>query len=88
MKGLIIKLLFFLVLFLAFDKIFILVANRSANAEADKRLELLLNGRINKDLIIAGSSRGSRDIIASRIEEMTGLSSYNLFYPGSNVVFH
>ena len=88
MKGLIIKLLFFLVLFLAFDKIFILVANRSANAEADKRLELLLNGRINKDLIIAGSSRGSRDIIASRIEEMTGLSSYNLCYPGSNVEFH
>ncbi|NMC39560.1 MAG: hypothetical protein GYA43_00080 [Bacteroidales bacterium] len=78
----------FSVLFLAFDKIFILVANRSADAEADKRLELLLNGEINKDLIIAGSSRGSRDIIASRIEEITGLSSYNLCYPGSNVEFH
>jgi len=47
-----------------------------------------VNGEINKDIIIVGSSTGSRDIIASQIENATGLSTYNLCYPGSNVVFH
>lgn len=88
MKNFALKLVLFALAFLAFDKIFILVANKSAEAEIDKRLESLIKGEIKKDLIIAGSSRGSRDIIASRIEEKTGHSSYNLCYPGSNVEFH
>jgi hypothetical protein len=88
MKEFALKLFLFAVAFLIYDKIFILVANRSANAEVDKRLEFLIKGEINKDLIIAGSSRGSRDIIAKQIEDKTGLTAYNLCYPGSNVDFH
>ncbi len=83
-----IKLLLFAIIFLIFDKLFIIVAHFSAETEADKRLEYLVNGEINKDIIIVGSSTGSRDIIASQIENATGLSTYNLCYPGSNVVFH
>ncbi|MCD4723239.1 MAG: hypothetical protein K8R63_00245 [Bacteroidales bacterium] len=83
-----IKLLLFAVIFLIFDKLFIIVAHFSAEAEANKRLEYLVNGEVNKDIIIIGSSSGSRDIIASQIEETTGLSTYNLCYPGSNVEFH
>ena len=83
-----IKLLLFAVIFLIFDKLFIIVAHFSAEAEADKRLEYLVNGEVNKDIIIIGSSTGSRDIIGSQIEETTGLSTYNLCYPGSNVEFH
>jgi hypothetical protein len=83
-----IKLLLFAVIFLIFDKLFIIVAHFSAEAEASKRLEYLVNGEVNKDIIIIGSSTGSRDIIASQIEETTGLSTYNLCYPGSNVEFH
>jgi len=82
------KLVVFAAIFLVFDKLFILVAHFSAEAEADKRLEYLINGTINKDIIIIGSSTGSRDIIASQIEEETGLSTFNLCYPGSNVEFH
>jgi len=82
------KLLLFAVIFLIFDKLFIIVAHFSAEAEADKRLEYLVNGEVNKDIVIIGSSTGSRDILASQIEDATGLSSYNLCYPGSNVVFH
>lgn len=88
MKRFALKLLLFASLFLAFDKIFILVANRSAEAEVDKRLEYLVKGEINKDIIVIGSSRGARGIIASQIERETGLSAYNLCYPGSNVEFH
>lgn len=83
-----IKLLLFAVIFLIFDKLFIILAHYSAEAEADKRLEYVINGEMNKDIIILGSSTGSRDIIASQIEEATGLSTYNLCYPGSNVQFH
>jgi len=88
MKRFALKLLLFAGLFLAFDKIFILVANSSAEAEVDKRLEYLVKGEINKDIIVIGSSRGARGIIASQIERETGLSAYNLCYPGSNVEFH
>jgi len=83
-----IKLLLFAAVFLIFDKLFIIVAHFSAETEADKRLEYLVNGEVNKDIIIVGSSTGSRDIIASQIEDATGLSTYNLCYPGSNVEFH
>ena len=82
------KLLLFVVLFLVYDKLFIIMTHFSAEAEIDKRLEYLVNGQISKDVVIIGSSRGSRDIIAGQIKDETGLSSYNLCYPGSNVEFH
>lgn len=82
------KLLLFVVLFLVYDKLFIIMTHFSAEAEIDKRLEYLVNGQISKDVVIIGSSRGSRDIIAGQIEDETGLSAYNLCYPGSNVEFH
>ena len=88
MKRLALKLLLFLLVFLAYDKLFILVANRSAETEVDRRLEYLIEGQINKDVVILGSSRGSRDIVARQIEEKTGLSAYNLCYPGSSLEFH
>lgn len=88
MKKSALKFLLFLIVFLAYDKLFILVANRSAETEVDRRLEYLIEGNINKELVVLGASRGSRDIIASQIEKETGLSAYNLCYPGSSVEFH
>jgi hypothetical protein len=82
------KLLLFAAIFFIYDKIFLIVANLSAENECDKRLEYVIKSEINKDIIIAGSSRGARDVIAGRIEDRTGLSTYNLCYPGSNVEFH
>ncbi len=88
MKKFAIRLLLFAAIFLIYDKLFILVARRSAETEVDKRLEYLVRGEINKDIIFAGSSTGSRDILAYKVEEATGHSTYNLCYPGSNVEFH
>jgi hypothetical protein len=82
------KLLLFAVVFFIYDKLFLIVEHCSAENEYDKRLEYVINGEINKDVIIAGSSRGARDVIAGRIEDQTGLATYNLCYPGSNVEFH
>jgi len=51
-------------------------------------MELLINKKINKDIIIIGSSRGARDIIASQIENETGQTAYNLSYDASAIEFH
>ena len=56
--------------------------------EYDKRLELLLNGKINKEVIIMGSSRGAYNIIAGQIEKETGKKAYNISYAGSDIDFH
>lgn len=60
----------------------------SPGLEKDDRLEKLINGQINKDIVIIGSSRGSRNLIASEIEKKTGKPTFNLSYPGSNIEFH
>lgn len=61
---------------------------RSAALEKDNRLEKVITGKMNKDIILLGSSRGARDIIASQIEDSLQLSTYNLSYPGSDIEFH
>ena len=88
MKRFAYKLLLFAAIFFIYDKLFFIVAERSAAAEVDKRLEYLIRGEINKDIIVLGSSRGARAILAGEIEKQTGFSAYNLCYPGSNVEFH
>lgn len=70
------------------DKIFYIFLYTAPQLEADRRLEFLLNGKINKELIVIGSSRGAYNIIASQIEKETGKSAYNISYAGSNVQFH
>jgi hypothetical protein len=88
MKNILLSLFLFGVVFFAFDKLFIILMDRSADAEYDKRLEKVLNGEISTDILVTGSSRGGRDIMACQLEENTGLSVYNFCYPGSNVYFH
>lgn len=88
MRSFALKLFLFAAIFFAYDKLFLIVTELSARAEADKRLEYLIRGEINKDIIVLGSSRGARAILAGELEKQTGMSAYNLCYPGSNVEFH
>ncbi|MDA9808763.1 hypothetical protein N9C59_00445 [Flavobacteriales bacterium] len=88
MKKFITQILFFLIAFFLFEKAYYVFLYFSPKLEKDKRLEYVLNGNMNKDLIILGSSRGARNIIASQIEESLNVSCYNLSYPGSNIEFH
>ncbi|NEW78278.1 MAG: hypothetical protein GZ086_02395 [Gelidibacter sp.] len=78
--------LFFVIFFIA-EKSAYFISNASER-EYDKRLEYVINGKMNKDLIILGSSIGASNILAGQIENETGLTAYNLSYPGSNVLFH
>lgn len=88
MKRFLINIFQFGIVFFLIDKIFFLFLFISPGLEKDDRLEKLINGEINKDVIIIGSSRGARNLIANEIEIKTGKETFNLSYPGSNIEFH
>ncbi|AMO21183.1 hypothetical protein B0A78_06630 [Flavobacterium columnare NBRC 100251 = ATCC 23463] len=88
MKKFLRKLFLFAAVFFIIDKLFYVFIHLSPNYQVDNRIELLLQGKINKDIIVLGSSRGAMNIIASQIEKETGQSAYNIAFPGSDVEFH
>ena len=88
MKKFLIRLLAFVLCFFIIDKAFILVRDSSPQREVDRRLEFILQGKIRADIVVMGSSRGARSLIAQQIEDSTNLPSYNLAFPGSDVTFH
>jgi hypothetical protein len=88
MKKFITRLLIFSVIFFLSEKLFLAFIIKAPELEADKRLEQLVKGEINKDIVIIGSSRGARNIIAGQIEDSLGLSCFNISYPGSDIEFH
>ncbi|MEO8768979.1 MAG: hypothetical protein ABI402_02805 [Ferruginibacter sp.] len=88
MKKFLISALIFFVGFFIIDKALIFLRNYSPTTEVDKRLEWIITGKINSNILIYGSSRGARDVIASQIADSLKTSAYNLSYPGSGVEFH
>lgn len=82
------KILLFSLCLFATDKLFTPLIFLTPELTPDKRLEEIINGDLSKEIIILGSSRGARNIIAGQIEEKIDKSVYNLSYPGSNAEFH
>ncbi|MFD1294259.1 hypothetical protein ACFQ5N_10465 [Lutibacter holmesii] len=80
--------LVFGIIFFTLEKGLYYFIHNAPNKEYDKRLQLILDGEMEKDLVIIGSSRGANNISAKQLEDQTGLSTYNLSYRGSNVTFH
>lgn len=54
----------------------------------DRRLERIISGTDNSDIVITGSSRGARNLLAGKMSDELGVEVYNYSYPGSNVDFH
>lgn len=88
MKKFLIRLAIFCLVFFALDKLFIFVRDASPALEVDKRLEYIVTGKINADVLVFGSSRGARSVIAQQFIDSLGVSAYNLAFPGSDVTFH
>lgn len=88
MKQFLLKIMVFGSLFFIVEKGLYFFIQNAPNKEYDKRLELILDGKMWKDVIIIGSSRGANNISAKQLEVETGLSTYNLSYRGSDIVFH
>ena len=83
------KILLFIVIFIFIDRgIGFLISTISENNLTDKRIKNIITGKINSDLVVIGSSRAARNINAATIEEYSGMSSYNLGRPGSNIDYH
>lgn len=88
MRRFLIKIALFFLLFFVLEKGFLYFLYRAPALEYDQRLEMVLKGEMNKDIIVIGSSRGAEGVLASKIEDSTRLSTYNLSYVGSDVLFH
>jgi hypothetical protein len=88
MKKFLIQILVFSLTFFLLEKVFYVFLYVSPTLEKDKRLEYVLDGHLNKDIIILGSSRGARNVIANQIQDSLNISSYNLSYLGSDIEFH
>jgi hypothetical protein len=88
MKQFLIRVLSFGIVFFIIDKLFFVFLFTAPNLESDKRLQFLLEGKINKEIIVMGSSRGAYNIVAGQLEKETGRSAYNISYPGSTIEFH
>lgn len=88
MKKFIQNVLIFSLVFFVIDKLFYPLLYLSPSLEVDNRLEKVINGELNKDIIVFGSSQGARNIIARQIEDSLNISTYNLSYPGSDIEFH
>lgn len=88
MRKFLVRLAIFAAVFFLLDKAFIFFRNAGPELEVDKRLEKVITGKIDADLLIFGSSRGARSVIASQLGDSLGMSAFNLSYPGSDITFH
>jgi hypothetical protein len=88
MKRFLITFLVFTTLFFITEKASWYFVNNAPNRESDRRLEAVLKGGFNKEILIIGSSRGANNVLACQLETETGLTTYNLSYIGTNLNFH
>lgn len=83
------NILFFLLIIVLIDRsLGFIVSNLALKYKFDRRIELLINNQLDKDILVLGSSKTLNGIDPQIIESKTGQSCYNLSYSGSNVEFH
>jgi hypothetical protein len=83
------KVLFFLLIIVLIDRsLGLMVSKLALKYKFDRRIELLINNQIDKDILVLGSSKALNGIDPQIIENKTGKSCYNLSYSGSNIEFH
>ncbi|MGB0982319.1 MAG: hypothetical protein ACPGUH_09490 [Winogradskyella sp.] len=88
MNKFIAKLVMFMLCIAGIDVALGLYLNRLPELEIDRRLEYVLEGAFDADIIIIGSSVGARGVLAEQICTQTPYEAYNLSYPGSDIRFH
>jgi hypothetical protein len=76
----------FLIFFIAEKAVYYFI-NNAPKKEQDNRLELVLKGEMNKDVIVLGSSRGAHGLDAELLEKKIQKETYNLSFRGSDIVF-
>jgi len=76
-----------LLLFFLIDKLSYWKIQALPEQELDKRLEWILEGKMNKDILIFGSSRAQHNLYSDAIQDSLKRTTFNLGYRGSNIDF-
>lgn len=89
MIKLIIKLLIIALVFVLLDRLIGNTLIKSAQKKvSDKRIEKILQKKIDHDVLVFGSSRAARNLIPTEITKTSGFTAFNLGFTGSNIDFH
>src|SRR5688572_28919412 len=78
MNGFISRCILFFIVFFILEKSLIFLRDCLPEKELDKRLEYIITGKINADIVVLGSSRGARDIVASQLADSFHTTAFNL----------
>ncbi|MFZ9847873.1 MAG: hypothetical protein ACO3EE_06930 [Flavobacteriales bacterium] len=88
-KKFILRTALFIVLVFTIDYLMSLGLSRFAtSSQNDHRIELILKGNNDFDVVIFGSSRAARNIRASELSKELKIKAYNFGFLGSNIDFH
>ena len=77
-----------LILVFFLDKLFFFYLMYLPALQYDKRLQYILDDNIDSKVIVLGSSRAARDLLAEDLQNHLNVPCYSLAYPGSNIEFH
>ncbi len=88
MKQFLLRLGIFCLVVVLFDQLFYLVIQDLPNSQVDKRVEGVVTGTINADVLVLGSSRAAHNVLAETLVSTTYKKAFNLGFRGSNVSFH
>lgn len=87
MRNFLTKILVFCFLFFIVEKAAYFLLRIRPSFEVDKRIEWMLEGQLNKDILVLGPSSGSRNILAGMMEDSLNMSAYNLADYSANIVY-
>ncbi|WP_339847437.1 hypothetical protein [uncultured Dokdonia sp.] len=87
MKKFIKTILIFALIFFIIDKAAYFILVKTSKLQSDKKLEKILEGGMDRELLVLGSSRGIGNLIGEQLENETGLTTYNLSFRGSDITF-
>ena len=87
MQRFLLKVALFALLVFVVDKAFFLLRAEATRHEEDPRLEMILRGELDADMLIFGSSRGDGDIAPWILAEEFNTDVFNLSYGGSEIEF-
>ncbi|MBA0884745.1 hypothetical protein [Flavobacterium undicola] len=87
MKQFLKMIVLFLLLFFLVDKLFHWKIQALSNRELDKRLEWILEGKMNKAILIFGSSRAQHNLYSDAIQDSLKMPTFNLGYRGCTIDF-
>lgn len=85
MRRFLTKLFLFLLLLVLVDRACYFWLARFEDRVHDQRLRKVVQGEMNKDILVFGSSRSAKGILPQQITDSTGLSAYNLSYSGADL---